>query len=47
VATIWVDDDTDNRARAEWTLRGRPGAMVTIHVYSDRAGSLHQQVELP
>jgi murein tripeptide amidase MpaA len=47
VATIWVDDDTDNRARAEWTLRGQPGAMVTIHVYSDRAGSLHQQVELP
>jgi murein tripeptide amidase MpaA len=47
VATIWVDDDTDNRARTEWTLRGYPGAVVTVHVLSDRAGSLHKQIELP
>lgn len=47
VATIWVDDDTDNRARAEWTLRGYPGAIVTVHVLSDRAGSLHRQIKLP
>jgi murein tripeptide amidase MpaA len=47
VSAIWTEGDTDHRARAEWTLRGQPGATVTIHVRSERAGSLHPQVTLP
>lgn len=47
VATVWVEFDTDNRARAEWTLRGQPGSPVTIHVRSERAGTIHQTIYLP
>ncbi len=46
VSAIWTECDTDHRARAEWTLRGQPGATVTVHVLSERAGSLHRQVVL-
>jgi murein tripeptide amidase MpaA len=47
VSAIWTECDTDHRARAEWTLQGQPGASVSVHVYSERAGSLHRQVVLP
>jgi hypothetical protein len=47
VSAIWTEGDTDHRARVEWTLRGQPGATLTIHVLSERAGSLHRQVILP
>jgi murein tripeptide amidase MpaA len=47
VSAIWTECDTDHRARAEWTLHGQPGATVTVHVLSERAGSLHRQVVLP
>lgn len=46
VANIWVDYDTDNRARAEWTLRGRPGAVVRLWVHSERAGSIYKDITL-
>lgn len=47
VTSIWTDGNTDHRARTEWTLRGQPGAVVQVHVLSERAGSLHRQVVLP
>jgi len=47
VATVWVDYDTDNRARAEWTLRGKPGDRITIHLRSERAGTIHKTIALP
>jgi murein tripeptide amidase MpaA len=46
VSAFWTDGNTDNRGRVEWTLRGHPGAVVTVHLLSERAGSLHRQVTL-
>jgi hypothetical protein len=46
VSAFWTDGNTDNRGRVEWTLHGQPGAVVTVHVLSERAGSLHRQVTL-
>lgn len=46
VATIWVDGDTDNRARAEWTLQAKPGQSVTVKILSERAGSIRREVIL-
>jgi murein tripeptide amidase MpaA len=46
VATLWKGSPTDNRARAEWVLRGLPGAVITISVISERAGSLRCEVHL-
>jgi murein tripeptide amidase MpaA len=47
VATVWVDYDTDNRGRAEWTLCGQPGDTITIHLLSERAGTIHRTISLP
>jgi murein tripeptide amidase MpaA len=47
VSAIWTDGNTDHRGRVEWTLRGQAGAVVTVHALSERAGSLHWQVQLP
>jgi murein tripeptide amidase MpaA len=47
VSSIWSEGSTDHRARAEWTLQGQPGSIVTVHVLSERAGSFHRQVTLP
>lgn len=46
VAFIWGSSPTDNRTRAEWVLHGPAGCTVTIHVKSERAGSLHRTVKL-
>jgi hypothetical protein len=37
---------TDNRSRAEWVLRGPAGAIIQLHILSDRAGSIHPKVVL-
>lgn len=37
---------TDNRARAEWVVQGKPGDKVKLKVLSERAGSLEGEVEL-
>lgn len=47
VATVWIEGDTDHRARAEWTLRGRPGAEIAVSVMSERAGTIRQTIQLP
>lgn len=47
VANIWVDGDTDNRARLEWTLQARPGQAIIVKVLSERAGSIRRKVILP
>jgi murein tripeptide amidase MpaA len=47
VAAIWAESPSDNRARAEWVLHGPPGAQMTLHVRSERAGALHLPITLP
>jgi murein tripeptide amidase MpaA len=37
---------TDNRARAQWTLKGPAGAVITLKILSDRAGSQVKTVTL-
>ncbi len=37
---------TDNRARAEWVVQGKPGDKIKVKVLSERAGSLEGEVEL-
>ena len=44
---LWGMSPTDNRARAEWVVHGKPGDTVTTHVLSERAGSLHKTIVLP
>ena len=46
VSTVFAASPTDNRAWAEWVLRGQPGAEVKIRIRSDRAGSLEDSVVL-
>ena len=46
VTTVFAASPTDNRAWAEWVLRGQPGAEVKIRIRSDRAGSLEDSVIL-
>lgn len=43
---FWESSPTDNRARLEWVLQADPGSQLTIHVLSDRAGTLHRTVQL-
>jgi murein tripeptide amidase MpaA len=45
--TVWGIAGTDNRARAEWVVKGSPGMQVALRVLSDRAGSFERVVELP
>jgi murein tripeptide amidase MpaA len=37
---------TDNRARAEWTLRAPAGATVKVNVLSERAGTVRRELAL-
>jgi murein tripeptide amidase MpaA len=37
---------TDNRLRREWVVRGPAGTVLTVHVISERAGTLHLPLEL-
>jgi len=37
---------TDNRARAEWVIRSPTGQTVRASVISDRAGTLHTEIQL-
>ncbi|MXY92842.1 MAG: carboxypeptidase [Caldilineaceae bacterium SB0670_bin_27] len=46
VSTVFAASPTDNRAWAEWVVRGQPGAEVKIRIRSDRAGSLEDSVVL-
>ncbi len=46
VSTIFAASPTDNRAWAEWVLRGHPGAEVKVRIRRDRAGSLQDSVVL-
>jgi murein tripeptide amidase MpaA len=46
VATIWGESPTDNRARYEWVLNAPSNSIVKLHVVSERAGTIHQDVTL-
>ncbi len=37
---------TDNRARVEWVLHGPAESLITFHIRSERAGSLHRTIKL-
>ncbi len=46
VSALYAASPTNNRAWAEWVLRGESGKVVEIKILSDRAGSLHETVTL-
>ena len=41
-----VTSPTDNRARKEWTIKASSGSKLKLHIKSERAGSIHQDIEL-
>jgi murein tripeptide amidase MpaA len=41
-----VTSPTDNRARKEWTIKAPSGTKLKIHIKSERAGSIHKEIEL-
>jgi len=41
-----VASPTDNRGRLEWTLKGSQGTKLEIHIMSERAGTIRQEVIL-
>jgi murein tripeptide amidase MpaA len=43
---IYSSSPTDNRARAEWTVKAPPGAEIGLKVTSERAGTIHSKVQL-
>jgi hypothetical protein len=45
-ATFGYASPTDNRARLEWTLKAKDGDKVTIHIRSERAGTIHKEITL-
>jgi len=45
-AIFIIASPTDNRRRIEWTLKGKIGNMVTLHIRSERAGTIHKQLVL-
>jgi DNA transposition AAA+ family ATPase len=47
VTYLWEASPTDNRARAEWVLHAQPGSVVKLNILSDRAGSIHREINLP
>lgn len=43
---VYAASPTDNRARAEWVVAGRPGARLELVVTSERAGIIRRTIEL-
>jgi murein tripeptide amidase MpaA len=46
VDTLWSESPTDNRVKTEWVIQCKPGSRVKVHVLSERAGSVHREVEI-
>jgi murein tripeptide amidase MpaA len=46
VSSFWESSPTDNRARLEWVVRGEVGSILQLHVLSERAGTIHQEIKL-
>jgi len=46
-SAYYSNSPTDNRAYAEWVLQALPGAVISVKVQSDRAGTLHNEVQVP
>ena len=45
-AIFTVASPTDNRGRLEWTVKAVKGTPITIHIKSDRAGTIHKEINL-
>ena len=45
-AFSWVDSNTDNRSKVEWTVQAPNGTEIEVSVMSDRAGSLKERITL-
>jgi hypothetical protein len=43
----WTSDVTDHRAKMDWTLRAKPGAVVKVTAKHDRAGVVRASRTLP
>jgi murein tripeptide amidase MpaA len=41
-----IASPTDNRGRLEWTLKVQKGTIIQLHIESERAGSIHKELEL-
>ncbi|HEX8683536.1 MAG TPA: M14 family metallopeptidase [Ardenticatenaceae bacterium] len=46
VMSTWTVSQTDNRGKAEWLIHAPQGGTLTLHVMSERAGTLHRDVQL-
>jgi murein tripeptide amidase MpaA len=44
--TFMLATPTDNRARREWTVKASAGTKLDLHIFSERAGSIHKQIRL-
>jgi len=46
VTAAWGESSMDNRARAQWVVHAQPGTKIGLHVLSERAGAIHQTIDL-
>ena len=44
--TFGFASPTDNRARAEWSIKAKAGQKLSLSILSDRAGNIHKEVIL-
>jgi hypothetical protein len=44
--TFLLATPTDNRARLEWTVKAPAEAKIKLHIFSERAGSIHKDIVL-
>jgi murein tripeptide amidase MpaA len=44
--TFMLATPTDNRTRREWTIKASAGTKLDLHILSERAGSIHQEIRL-
>jgi murein tripeptide amidase MpaA len=47
VTATYAGSPTDNRAHAEWVIAAPKGTEITIHISSERAGTITRKVTLP
>jgi murein tripeptide amidase MpaA len=45
-SAINASSPTDNRLQEEWVIKGAPGSKLKLHIYSERAGTIHHEITL-
>jgi murein tripeptide amidase MpaA len=46
VSNLWAGSPTDNRGKAEWTVRAAPGTRITVTAVAERGGTIRQEISL-